>query len=55
MLIEIITLWLAYVLNALLWAGLVVGILAAAIVAIALCKLTQLADGKVAADLEIDR
>lgn len=55
MLIDIILLWAAYVLNALLWAGLVVAVLAAVILAVALCKMAQLADGKVAADLEIDR
>lgn len=54
MLITVIVGFLIEVFTALLWAGLVVAVLAAVLLTIGLCKMAQIADGKVAADLEID-
>lgn len=55
MLITVVAGFLIEVLAAVLWAGLVVAALAAIILAVGLCKMAQLADGQIAADLEIDR
>lgn len=44
-----------HVINALLWAGGAVLLLGAVTLVIGLCRMAALADGKVAADLEIDR
>lgn len=43
------------VLNAMLWTGAAVGVLGAFILVIGLCRRAGIEDGKVAADLEIDR
>lgn len=51
----ILALWLTYVLNAFIWSAAVLGVLGLIVLGLGLCRMAALSEGKVAADLEIDR